>query len=694
MRGVRHFLPLHMKSLLLLFLLTISGHMFAAQRMEMSIGNDWRFARMDIPGAETRECPDSTWDLVSLPHTWNALDGQDGGNDYYRGIGWYRKRLVIDRTHRGRNLFLRFGAASTVAHVFVNGAPVGTHKGGFSAFCFEITPLVRFGESNVIAVQVDNTPDTTVAPLRGDFTVFGGLYRDVHLLVLSPLSISPLDDASSGVYVKQCAVNRDSAMLEISTMVRNGASGNSRATIRCSILDATGSAVTTSTSTITIEAHGTRRETSRIAMRGIHLWNGRKDPYCYAVSVEVLDGDNVLDAVRETIGLRFFHVDADSGFFLNGESYPLHGAGRHQDRENMGWALGIREQTEDFHLISEMGCTAVRLAHYQQAEEFYDLCDRGGLVVWAELALVDFINPSPEFIANSRQQLMELIKQSFNHPSIMFWCLFNELIPDQDPVLYGNVVDSLNAQAHSLDPTRLTTVASRSMYDGRLYINTVADLLGYNVYKGWYEDMPEDFAAYADGLKSRFPSQRVAISEYGAGAGISHHEVPPHKPKTTARWHPEEWQSRFHEVIWKSMADRPFLWGTFIWNMFDFASDGRNEGERPGINDKGLVTYDRKVRKDAFFWYKANWNPEPMVYITSRRFTPRPVAATEIRVYSNCDSVTVLVNGTPLGTMPDNHHIFLWQDVVLQEGANRIEARAVRDGETFIDSCVWQAVNR
>jgi len=427
-------------------------------------------------------------------------------------------------------------------------------------------------------------------------------------------------------------------------------------------------------------------------MGGIHLWNGRKYPYLYTVTVEVLDGEKVVDVVHEITGLRFFHVDPDSGFILNGEPYRLYGAGRHQDRENMGWALTIREHKEDLDLLNEMGCTAVRLAHYQQAEEFYEVCDRWGMVVWAELALVDFINPSPEFIANCRQQLTELIKQNFNHPSIMFWCLFNELIPDEDPELYAKVVDSLNARAHALDPTRLTTAASRSMYDGRLYINTVADLLGYNVYKGWYEDMPEDFAAYADRLKSRFPLQCISISEYGAGGGISHHEVPPQKPKTTARWHPEEWQSRFHEVIWKSMADRSFLWGTFIWNMFDFASDGRNEGEAPGRNDKGMVTYDRRVKKDAFFWYKANWNPEPMVYITSRRFTPRPAGATEIRVYSNCDNVVVLVNRNPLRTMAGEDHVFLWKDIVLQEGPNTIEARAVRDGETFIDSCVWEAV--
>jgi beta-galactosidase len=686
-----HFLPLRMKLYLICFLLAMSGSVLAGPRTEVSIGEDWRFLRMDVPGAERIAFPDSTWDIVSLPHTWNALDGQDGGNDYYRGIGWYRKNLVVDREYRDKSVFLRFEAAATVAHVFVNGTLVGTHKGGFSAFCFDISPLVRFGERNVIAVKVSNVHDTTVAPLRGDFTIFGGLYRNVRLLVLDRLSISPLDDASSGVYVKQSNVNRDSTTLEISTVVRNGSRESRAAIVRCTVTDAGGTIVNTSTSAVSVGSGAANRGINRTLMKGIHLWNGRNDPYLYTFTVEVLSGDSVVDRVQQQIGLRFFFVDPDRGFFLNGEPYPLHGAGRHQDRENMGWAVGMREHEEDFRLLREMGCSAVRLAHYQQAQEFYGLCDRGGMVVWAELALVDFINPSKEFIGNCRQQLAELIKQNYNHPSIMFWCLFNELIPDADPALYGEVVEELNALAHTLDPTRPTTIASRSKYGGDLYINTVTDLLGYNVYKGWYEDMPEDFAPYADDVKSRFPRQCISIAEYGAGAGISQHQLPPRKPKTTAGWHPEEWQSTFHEVIWKAMADRPFLWGTFVWNMFDFASDGRAEGERPGRNDKGLVTFDRRVKKDAFFWYKANWNPQPMVYITSRRFTPRPARATEIRVYSNCDSVTVSLNGNPLGTMTSEDHVFLWQNVVLHEGPNTIEARAIREGKTFNDSCTWQA---
>ncbi|MDH3252883.1 MAG: glycoside hydrolase family 2 protein, partial [Ignavibacteria bacterium] len=635
--------------------------------------------------------PDSDWEVVSLPHTWNAADGQDGGNDYYRGVGWYRKQLLLDEQYRGKSIFLFFEAAATVAHVFVNGRLAGTHKGGFSAFCFDISPLARFGENNVIAVKVSNAHDTTIAPLRGDFTIFGGLYRNVRLLVLDQLSISPLDYASSGVYVTQSNVSQESATLEITAVVRNGSPGRRDATLRCTIADAEGNIVTTATSTVSVASGSKQLGINHVVLSNIRLWNGRNDPYLYDVTVEVVSGNFVVDRVDQQVGLRFFRADPDKGFFLNGGPYRLHGANRHQDRENMGWAISFREHEEDYRLLREMGCSAVRLAHYQHAQEFYSLCDQGGMVVWAELALVDFVNPSEEFMANCRQQLTELIKQNYNHPSIMFWCLFNELIPEADPALYGRVVDELNTLSHRLDPGRLTTSASRSMYDGDLYINTVTDLIGYNVYKGWYEDMPADFAAYADNLKIRFPRHRISIAEYGAGAGISQHEVPPRKPKTTARWHPEEWQSTFHEVIWNAMGERPFLWGTFVWNMFDFASDGRAEGELPGRNDKGLVTFDRRVKKDAFFWYKANWNPEPMVYITSRRFTQRPAGATEIRVYSNCDSVSVSVNGKSLGTQTSNDHLFLWNDVVLAVGPNVIQATGLSDGRRINDSCTWEA---
>ncbi len=668
----------------------VLANILAAQpRRDLLINSDWKFARENRKGAEKPQFNDSKWDKISLPHTWNARDGQDGGNDYYRGVGWYRKQVNIDSKYKGKAIFLKFEGAGTVAHVFVNGIQVGTHKGNFGAFCFDVTQAMKIGAQNVIAVKVSNAKDTTVAPLRGDFTIFGGIYRNVHLLILEPLSISPLDFASNGLYIKQTTVDAQRAVLDISTVIRNGSDREKEATVRCTIFDQQGTEVGLMQTKISIPPSAQHVESQQFTLQTPHLWNGITDPYLYTVNAEVLDGATCTDKITEEVGLRYFTVDPDKGFFLNGQSYPLHGVNRHQDRENKGWAIGIKEHAEDFQIIKEMGSNAIRLAHYQHAQDFYNLCDRGGMIVWAELALVDEINPSKQFADNCKQQLTELIKQNFNHPSIVVWSLYNELMPEPNRELYAQVVRSLDTLARQLDPTRLTTMASRSKYEGKEEINTITDLVGYNQYRGWYEGQPEDFTPFIDSIHSRYPNYKLCISEYGAGASPAQHEVPPKKPKTKEAWHPEEWQTHLHQVTWKAMEQRPYLWGTFVWNMFDFASDGRSEGDCYGRNDKGLVSYDRKIKKDAFYWYKANWNPEAMIYIASRRYSPRPAGATQAEVFSNCDSLGFYVNSQKIGMTVSGAKSYQWKDIVLKEGKNVIEAVGYKNGIKIKDSCIW-----
>ena len=679
------------KTILQILLCSGVGIVSAQPRTDTTIDRGWKFLRGDVAGAQAVKYEDARWERISLPHTWNAWDGQDGKNDYYRGAGWYRKELKLDPRYQGKSLFLKFDGVSNAAQLFVNGTLAGSHKGGFGAFCLDVTSLVSFDRPNIIAARVTNARDTTIAPLRGDFTVFGGIYRSVHLLVLDKASISPLDHASSGVYVKQSHVDAERADLDVTTVLRNSYEVKKDLSLRCSIADGKGVVVKKAESAVTLSPGAQQEQALHLSLPSPHLWNGQKDSYLYQVTVELLENGKVKDRVTQPIGLRFFSVDPEKGFFLNGQHYPLHGVNRHQDRENMGWAIGIKEHRQDLALIEEIGATAVRLAHYQQAQEFYDLCDRDGMVVWAELGNVDEVNASPEFAAIARQQLTELIKQHYNHPSIIFWSIFNELMPESNRELYGKIVSELNALAKQLDPTRLTTMASRSMYGPDEYINTVTDLLGFNVYKGWYEETPEEFAVYADLLHHRFPMRAICISEYGAGAGTTQHEYPPAKPNPGGSWHPEEWQSRLHEVTWKAMAERPWLWGTFIWVMFDFASDGRSEGELPGRNDKGLVTSDRKIKKDAFYLYKANWNPELMVYVTSRRYTPRPAGVTEVRVYSNCDSVSLSLNGKMLGIQRGDHNVFVWSGVTLSARKNVVEAVGYRSGKRIKDTCSWVA---
>ena len=568
-----------------------------------------------------------------------------------------------------------------------NGLPAGEHRGAFGAFCFDITSLVRFGGPNTIAVNVTNAPDSTIPPLRGDFTIFGGLYRSVHLIVLDRFSISPLDDASPGVYIRQLRVDSSHAALSVSVMVRNGTESRESGGVRCVIRDARGGIVAESDTTVSLDPGSQAVVLPEIVVKAPRLWRGREDPYIYRAEVSLRSGAKVHDRVVQKVGLRSFGIDPEKGFFLNGTPYPLHGVNRHQDREGMGWAIGRKEHREDFALIADLGCTAVRLAHYQHAQEFYDLCDEGGIVVWAELSLVDLVNPSQEFSACCRSQLRELIKQNYNHPSIIFWSLSNELIPAGREKATLDIIALLQESAKGLDPERYTVLASRGNYDWTLPINNVTDVIGFNFYKGWYEKTPEDFAPCVDALHARSPGRPFCISEYGAGAGIHQHEFPAHKPEPAGPWHPEEWQAIVHETTWNAIAERPWIWGSFVWNMFDFASDGRSEGENPGRNDKGLVTYDRKVKKDSYFWYRAHWNPSPLVYIAGRRFTPRPAGPVEVKVYSNCDSVALFVNGIPAGVRECLTKMAVWRDVQLRNGRNTLEAMGTGKSGSARDAC-------
>ena len=662
----------------------------AAVRVDMALDKSWRFIRQDVAGAEVAQFDDSTWQPVSLPHTWNNLDGQDGGGNYYRGPAWYRRHFTPDRQLAGKSLFLQFDGAATTADVFVNGTRVGTHKGNFAAFCFDVTSLLQVGRDNVIAVRVDNAATNEIAPLSADFTVFGGLYRDVHLLVLDNLSVSPLDYASPGVYIKQVAVTPEQAELEITTKLRNANAASKPATIHYLITNREGKPTQELSAQATVEAGGSTDVVQKILLAHPHLWNGRPDPYLYQLTVEVRDGRQLTDSVTQSFGVRSFRVDPDQGFFLNGRHYPLYGVSRHQDRIDKGWAIGPAEHDEDFQLIEELGCTAVRLAHYQHAQHFYDLCDKGGLIVWAELPYVNASGPLPAFGENARTQLTELVKQNFNHPSIVCWCLFNELHSKNswnDAPADWSLVPELNKLVKELDPTRLSVSASCIKADDPL--NRVTDIMAFNRYPGWYFGAPTLWPHTLDELREKLPGRCIGISEYGAGASVQCHESNPKQPKTDGHWHPEEYQCTVHETAWKAMKERPWLWCTFIWNMFDFAVDNRDEGDHAGRNDKGLVTYDRKTKKDAFYWYKANWTDAPLVYITSRRFVNRTEPRTPVKIYSNCDTVELKVNGVSQSAIRSDDHIFLWNDVTLKPGKNRIEAVGISAGKKHIDSCEW-----
>jgi beta-galactosidase len=508
------------------------------------------------------------------------------------------------------------------------------------------------------------------------------------LIVTGEENFTPVDHASPGVEWLQTSVSQTQAVLDVTAQISNGTKRKQSQTLIATVLDASGNPVASSEEKITLAPNVTAPYFLRVTVPQPHLWNGRKDPYLYKAVVELRSADTVVDSVEQPLGLRFYSVDPDKGFFLNGQPYPLHGVAKHQDRFNKGWAVSEADLDEDISIIKEMGCTVVRCAHYEHSDYFYSLCDQAGILVWAEIPQVNEINASSEFEETSRGQLLDLIRQNVNHPSIFVWSLFNELRPgNPDP---HRELQDLNNVAHSEDPTRPTIAATCT---GDLpQMNKIPDLLGWNIYPGWYSGWgtKDDFGALLDKHRNDSRHGGICISEYGAGANVTQHEENPKQPDADSQWHPEEWQSLVHEAAWAAMKERPFIWGTFVWNMFDFAVSTRHEGGVPGRNDKGLVTYDRKIKKDAFYFYKANWNDEPMVYITSRRFTERTNAVTDVKIYSNAKKVELLMNGISQGENSDGTNgIFIWKDAKLSPGENQVEARAESDGKNLSDNCVW-----
>jgi beta-galactosidase len=648
----------------------------------------WRFKLGEIAGAAQPQFDDHDWEPVVLPHNWGWQEAQKG-EDYYRGPGWYRCVLDHAAPQQGRRYFLRFEAAGSVADVYCNGILLGQHRGAFGAFCFEITKQLSATGPNIIAVRASNAPEPDVAPLSGDFNIFGGLYRPVHLIETPDICIALTDHASPGVAWLQSSVTEEVASLDVNVEISNGSNRNEDLTLAADVFDAAGNRVANVEQQVKVVPEVTAPFALHVMIPHPHLWNGRKDPYLYKAVVELRSKEGIVnDAVVEPLGLRFYRVDPAYGFFLNGKPYHLHGVNRHQDRPNKGWAISEADMQEDMSLLKEIGCTVIRCAHYEHSDYFYSLCDSAGILVWAELPQVNEIGTVPQFAETSRSQLLDLIRQNINHPSIFVWSLFNELWPGRpDP---HRELQDLKIVANGEDPTRPTIAATAT--EQLPQMNKIPDLLGWNIYPGWYSGWgpKESFGALLDRGRSMSRYGGFCVSEYGAGANVEQHEENPKQPKTDGQWHPEEYQSLLHEAAWSAMKARPFVWGTFAWNMFDFTSNSRHEGGIPGRNTKGIVTYDRKIRKDAFFFYKANWSDEPTLYITSRRFTERINAATDVKVYSNAKEVELLVNGVPQGERKDSSNcIFIWKNVQLQPGENRIEARAHRDGCALSDNCVW-----
>lgn len=656
-----------------------------AQRENILINNDWKFRF-------SHQVNQNSAQRVDLPHTWNAQDALSGKPDYKRGIGNYMKNLFIRPEWKGKRLFLRFEGANSVSNVFINGRHIGEHRGGYGAFIFEITDKVTYGKDNTVLVRVNNGEQLDVMPLVGDFNFYGGIYRDVHLLLTGQVCISPLDYASPGVYLIQRQVTDKRADVCARVNLSNGDAHPRDIVLKVQVNDGKKTVYEAEKKVTVAPYTDVQAEDIEFSLSDPRLWNGVQDPFMYRAVVFLLENGKEMDRVEQPLGLRYYSTDANKGFFLNGKHLPLHGVCRHQERAEVGNALRAEHHEEDTRIMREMGVNAARLAHYPQATYMYDLMDRNGIVVWAE---IPFVGPGgyadkgfvdqPSFRQNGKEQLKEMIRQHYNHPSICFWGLFNELKEQGDnPVEY---IKELNQMAHREDPTRPTTSASNQ---GGV-LNFITDNIAWNRYDGWYGATPATLASWLDETHRNYPELRIAISEYGAGASIYHQQDSLVQTLPGSWWHPENWQTEYHIQNWKIISERSYVWGSFVWNMFDFGAAHRTEGDRPGVNDKGLVTHDRKVRKDAFYFYKANWNADPMVYIAGRRNVERVNEVTDVQVFSNCGEVVLYVNGKQAGKMkPDAQCVCVFKNVRLEKGENEICACVAAGSSGSVqDRCKW-----
>lgn len=622
-------------------------------RKQIYFNRKWAFSKnvSTIPSS----FPDK-WDFVNLPHTWNNIDGQDGGNDYYRGACCYVKQLDKAELPEADLYYLEFCGANSSADVYVNGKKLARHDGGYSTWRVNITESLQ--EKNLIAVIVDNSENDYVYPQMADFTFYGGLYRDVSILAVSKAHFDLDYYGGAGITVTpQLQENESSATVEVEVFL-TGAEAQHSLCIR--LLDACGN--------IAVESRGAAADTKvTLSLPDVHLWNGRKDPYLYTAEALLLDGETTVDNICTRFGCRTFAIDPEKGFILNGESYPLRGVSRHQDRWGLGNALLPEHHKEDMDLICEMGANTIRLAHYQHDQYFYDLCDERGLVVWAEIPYI-----SKHLIKgkeNTISQMKELVIQNYNHPSIVVWGLSNEIsmsAADSEDMVENHRL--LNDLVHELDKTRLTTIACVSMCDIHDPYIQIPDVVSYNHYFGWYGGDTSMNGPWFDRFHAEFPDIPIGISEYGCEA-LNWHTSNPVQGDYT-----EEYQAYYHEELIKQIAERPYLWATHVWNMFDFGADARNEGGENGQNHKGLVTFDRKYRKDSFYAYKAWLSDEPFVHICGKRYVERTEDVTKVTVYSNQPAVELFANSRSLGRQ-EGSKLFFYFDVP-NEGITKLTAVA------------------
>lgn len=678
-------------SLASILLACLLGSICKAEAREVTpFNNGWEFKKGPFPtdAMQTAARWNADWEQVNVPHTWNADDMQKKTNSFYAGVAYYRKHYVFPESLEGKRLFLRFEGVGACAEVYVNGYLVGTHKGAYSAFVCEIGSQVRLGEENEIVVKADNAARPDVIPVNHAlFGVYGGIYRPVWLIVTEPCNIVVNDCASPGVYITQKNVSKQSADVSVRVKLDNATLAPAALELENAIYTREGKLVKVHRQSFELTPQGVQNYVSDFKISHPHLWQGREDPYLYKVVSRLKQDGQVIDEVIQPLGLRKYEAVAGKGFFLNGRKYPMYGVTRHQDWWGMGSALTNREHDFDLEQIMEVGATTVRFAHYQQSDYIYSRCDTLGLIIWAEIPFVNRV--TGQEWDNVHQQMRELIRQSFNHPSIYVWGIHNEVYHPH------GYTAALTQSVHDLckleDPDRYT-VAVNGYGHAEHPVNGNTDIQGMNRYFGWYERKIQDIKPWIEKMEKEYPWQRLMLTEYGADANIEHQtELLGDALNWGSDFYPETFQTKTHEYQWGVISQHPYILASYLWNMFDFAVPQWKRGGVDARNMKGLITFDRKIRKDAFYWYKANWSKEPVLYLTQRRNTERERRETSVTVYSNLGTPRVFLNGRELDGVrkgyTDVHYIF--DQVTLAEGRNVLRAVIVSDGKEYTDEIVW-----
>ena len=620
-------------------------------RRVYNFNTKWAFSK---EASEAPKVMPDKWYWVSLPHTWNDIDGQDGGNDLYRGTAYYAKELEKIDLPKGDKYYLEFNGANSSATVYVNGKKLAHHDGGYSTWRVNITDVLE--DKNLFVVEVDNAQNDRVYPQNADFTFYGGLYRNVNILALNNSHFDVEYYGGPGIKVTPEVIDTN-AKVDVEVFTTNTMENQKLVYI---LKDQEGNI---------IEQKETNASETLVTfeIENVHLWHGKKDPYLYSVEVLLKQDDEVLDNVSTRFGCRTFKIDPELGFILNGEEYPLRGVSRHQDRWGIGNALLPEHHEEDMDMICELGATTIRLAHYQHDQYFYDLCDERGLVIWAEIPYISTHMPNGR--ENTISQMKELITQNYNHPSIVVWGLSNEITmsgESTEDLRENHTI--LNDLVHEMDKTRLTTIACVSMCSMDDPYVQIPDVVSYNHYFGWYGGDTSMNGPWFDEFHAKYPNIPIGCSEYGCEA-LDWHTSNPDQGDYT-----EEYQAYYHEELIKQFFTRKYMWATHVWNMFDFGADARNEGGENGQNHKGLVTFDRKYKKDAFYAYKAWLSDEPFVHICGKRYVDRVEETTKVTVYSNQPEVELFANGVSLGKQTSPEHFFYFE--VPNMGETTLEAIA------------------